>query len=300
MEPTVSVLIPTHNMGKHIATAISSALEQTYPVAEIIVVDDGSTDDTRQVMEQFREDGRVKYFQRDHMGQGKARNLTLELATGEFVAFLDADDLWTKDKLERQMPAFSADQEVGVVYSDVVVMDENASVQYFPKVKRYSGRITQPLFSGNFIPMSSAVARRRALDAAGGFSESLNMGLDYDLWLRVSVVWKFIHVPGPLLLWRSWGGQTCSHNFRGRHDSDAIIRKRFVQEFPGVVSKERIRQTEALSYLRRGINYLSLEGDRAAAALDFVKAIRFEPALVGAWKGLVKCILPQGFYSAGN
>ncbi|WP_303905762.1 glycosyltransferase family A protein [Thiohalomonas denitrificans] len=300
MEPTVSVLIPTHNMGKHIATAILSALEQSYPVSEIVVVDDGSTDDTERVMEQFKDDDRVRYLRRDRMGQGKARNLTLEVARSEFVAFLDADDLWTRDKLERQIPAFLTDHKVGVVYSDVVVMDEKGSVQYFPKIQRYSGCITQPLFSGNFIPMSSAVARRRSLEAVGGFSESLSMGLDYDLWLRVSAVWKFVHVPEPLLLWRSWDGQTCSHNFKGRHDSDAVIRSRFLEEFPGMVSKKRIRKTEALSYLGRGINYLSLEGNRTAAALDFVKAIRFEPSLMGAWKGLAKCLLPHGFCSAGN
>ncbi len=292
MDKSVSVVIPTHNMEKHIAAAVTSALEQTYPITEVVVVDDGSTDGTPQVMKQFEEDERVKYFRRSRMGQGRARNLTLQLAESDFVAFLDADDLWDREKLEKQIPLFDGDPNIGVVYSDAVVMAENGEVVSRPEIRRYSGNITRRLFEGNFIPMSSAVGRKRCLDSVGGFSESLNMGLDYDLWLRVSAVCTFVYVPEPLMMWRRWEGQTCSNNFKGRHESDLTIRKRFVEQFPRIVPEKLIRRTEAMSYLQRGINYFHLERNRVAAAMDFLTALRRQPGLTGAWKGLVKCILP--------
>ena len=122
--PKVSVVIPTYQHAHFVAQAISSVLSQTYCDLEVIVVDDGSTDDTQEIVAGFGEQIRVVQHEKNS-GLSAARNTGIQLSRGEYVAFLDADDIWLPEKLEKQIPLFERDESVGLVSSDMFFLDED-------------------------------------------------------------------------------------------------------------------------------------------------------------------------------
>jgi glycosyltransferase involved in cell wall biosynthesis len=183
----VSVVIPAHNAAHVVAEAIQSALDQTQPPREIIVVDDGSSDGTGDVVKRFGE--RVQYVRQPSGGPASARNRGIMEAEGEAIAFLDADDLWLPMKLERQVPVLTVDEGCVFTYSDCKIIDgAGGCVPSFlrQKTRVGTGWIVQNLLEENFIATSSVLARRRAVLDAGGFDESLRSVEDRDLWLRLA------------------------------------------------------------------------------------------------------------------
>jgi glycosyltransferase involved in cell wall biosynthesis len=126
-EDLVSVVIATYNMGHYLREAVESVLTQTYPNVEVQIVDDGSTDETPQIIQQWVGNPRVRSCRQVNAGQASAKNRAVELSRGRFVAFLDADDAWNPDKLAQQMPLFRGRPELGIVYSDYQCMDAGLS-----------------------------------------------------------------------------------------------------------------------------------------------------------------------------
>ena len=210
----VSVVIATYNMARYLPEAVDSVLaQQKWDNLEVVIVDDGSEDDTEDRMVRYSNDPRVRYIRTENRGQPKAKNRGIAEARGEFIAFCDADDIWQPDKLARQMPEFR-DKDVGVVYSEVAyINDQGFSLPKEPSTDRESGWVTSHLVIKNFIPFGTAVMRRACIDRHGGFDENLPMGIDWDLWLRFSVAWKFMYVPEVTYLYRIWPGQM-SKNYR--------------------------------------------------------------------------------------
>src|SRR5262245_54352300 len=125
MTPAVSVIIATYNYGRFLAGALVSALGQTFRDLEVLVIDDGSTDDTGEAVRPYLADPRVRYHRTEHVGQSAAKDLGVRLARAPLVAFLDADDVWLPHKLERQVALFGADPGLGVVYTRRLLIDEN-------------------------------------------------------------------------------------------------------------------------------------------------------------------------------
>src|SRR3970040_1746291 len=139
----VSVVIATYNMGNYIESAIDSILKQSYQNFELIVVDDGSVDDTEQRMVAYGDNAKIKYIKQENQGQPKAKNRGLKETTGAYVAFCDADDLWAPNKLELQLPLFKDHPEVGVVYSEVSYIDDKGNpLDKEQPYERYSGNVT--------------------------------------------------------------------------------------------------------------------------------------------------------------
>src|SRR6187549_1277148 len=165
-KPKVSVVMTCYKYAQYLPHAIESVLEQTYENVEVIMVNDGSPDNTDEVMQRYLSDARVKYLKQPNSGQTVAKNNGIRAATGDFIAFLDADDIWRRDKLAKQMPLFDA-SEVGIVYSTMEFIDDaGAKVPYeaSPLSKPRSGKITEALFVDNIVPFSAAVARRECFD----------------------------------------------------------------------------------------------------------------------------------------
>src|SRR3569833_3098304 len=181
--PLVSVVVATYNMGMYLPAAVASILAQTRQPVEVCIVDDGSEDDTPELMAVLARDRRVVAIRQVNGGQAKAKNRGIRAATGEFVAFLDADDLWMADKLERQLPLFERNRAVAVVYSEYDCMDSQDRPIAKTPTSMHRGRVSAPLLIENFVCFPSAVVRRDVLVQAGGFDESLRMGIDYGLWL---------------------------------------------------------------------------------------------------------------------
>lgn len=189
MNKLVSVVIPTYNSGLYIKEAVDSVLRQSYKNFEIIVVDDGSIDDTKSILSQYIKTGKIKYLFQENKGPAVARNSGIKHSKGEFVAFLDADDIWQDDKLEKQLPLFS-DTDVSLVYSDTLFFGDFFSFKSHLEMagKFYRGKALTFLIKNNFIPTSSVVIRRSILEKIGHFNESvkLEVGEDYELWLRIA------------------------------------------------------------------------------------------------------------------
>ena len=204
MQPTISVVIATYNYGRYLAGAIASVLGQTFTDYEVIVVNDGSTDDTESVIRPYLSDSRIRYLRTEHVGQPAAKNAGIRDGTGRYVAFLDADDVWLPTKLEKQVAVFErSDPELGVVYCRRGFIDPDG--REFTRDQRTPrrGDVLAPIFHRPFICFSSSVIRRDVLEEVGHFDESIPMSIDYDLWLRIALRYHFDFVDEPLVLYRT-------------------------------------------------------------------------------------------------
>ncbi len=198
--PLVSVILPVYNRAGWVARAVESVLAQTYGHIELLAVDDGSTDETRRVLEGFG--ARVRILEQEHAGAEAARNLGLAHARGELIAFIDSDDVWYADRLSRQVPLFGR-EEVGVVFGNAALIDYRRTPSrrlkrtFFDTVRPGRGRVTEELARGCFVPFSSVLVRRELLAGAGGFTSG-RVAADYVKWVELSVACEFDYVEAPV------------------------------------------------------------------------------------------------------
>ena len=289
-EELVSVVIASYNMGHYLRVAVQSALAQSYANIEVQVVDDGSTDDTPQLLERLAADPRLRWHRQANAGQARAKNKGLELSRGRFVAFLDADDAWNPEKLALQMPLFRGRPELGVVYSDYQCMDGDGRPLVKGVTPMRRGWVTGPLLIENFVCYSAGVVRRECLQRHGGFDETLGMGIDYDLWLRLSAHWQFDFVPQSTVRYRIWAGQM-SKNYRKRYASAIRIMNAFLQSNPGVVNHAVVREAWAHTYAGRGDSTLWHERDHMAALRDYWRALRYAPWSRSVWRSILRSLV---------
>jgi len=286
----VSVVIATYNMGRYLPQAVQSVLGQSYANLDLQIVDDGSTDDTPSMLRRWDGHPRVRIHSQANAGKARAMNQGVALSGGSFIAFLDADDVWLPEKLSRQMPLFAARPAVGVVYSDYERMDgEEAPLPKGP-THLHRGRVSGPLLIENFVPYSTGVVRRECFERIGGFDETLRMGLDYDLWLRLSVHCQFDFIPVPTARYRIWAGQM-SKNHRQRYKSGIRSMQNFLERNPGAVDQALVRSAWAHTYTGRGNVMLWREKDRRAALRDYLRALSFRPAYWPAWRALLRSLV---------
>lgn len=285
--PLVSVVIATYNMAKYLGEAVESVLSQTYTNVEIIIVDDGSTDDTSALVTRWANDRRVRCIRQRNLGQSRAKNQGISLAAGEYVAFLDADDRWTPRKLEQQIVLFNEHPDVAVVYSDKQLIDEYGDKLKGGEAKCPQGRITSDLLVDNYVNFGSAVVRREVLEEFGGFDETLPMSIDYDLWLRISTVYEFRCVEEPLLEYRIWSGQM-SHKTLERSDCVlAILDKLELQNSP-VISAKSLAGARSSTYVTRAYGQLAAGNGYLCALSEVGRALFLDPFSRRAWKCAVK------------
>ena len=182
-------------MHRFIGQALESVLRQTYQDYEIVVVDDGSTDGTRDIVSQFQSDKLVRYLYQDNRGPSAARNAGIRESRGQFIAFLDADDLWLPQKLERQMQAFETHPDVDVVYCDFNCIDDNGNlVPNNWDVGTRCMSLYEALMYGNVVAGSdsSVLVRAKCFAEVGVFDEELLACEDLDMWRRLALAHKFL------------------------------------------------------------------------------------------------------------
>jgi glycosyltransferase involved in cell wall biosynthesis len=200
--PKVSVIIPTYNRGKIIGRSIHSVVNQTFQDIEIIIVDDCSSDNTRDVVAGFK-DPRIKYIRHDvNKGGAAARNTGINEALGEFIAFQDSDDEWVLEKLEKQMRVMSmSSDDVGIVYSSYLLVKNN-HVSFVPSNEEVStdGDVLFQLLKKNVVGTPTVVIRKICFEKLGLFDESLPRYQDWDLFIRFAKMFKFRFVDEPLLI----------------------------------------------------------------------------------------------------
>ncbi len=215
--PKISVIIPTYNCAEYLPGAIDSVLNQSFRDFEIIIVDDGSIDNTKSVVANYihSHPDKIKYFYQSNSGVAATRNMGIRESKGDYIAFLDSDDIWLPNKLELQTKALDANPDIALVYSDTEMFDGNITIRkslcrsnYHPKNSfRWKifqapfddgtiikGNIFQDLLSGNLIAVSSVMVRKECLDSVRNFDSNFKTVEDFELWLRISERYPVIFI----------------------------------------------------------------------------------------------------------
>lgn len=287
----ISVIITCYNYGKYLPICIESVIEQTYNDIEIIIVNDGSIDDTEAVVMPYLDNNKFKYIYQDNQGQARAKNVGIANSKGDYIAFLDADDLWHPDKLAKQINCFK-NSNVGVVFSRSRYIDEDGHALNHDLTSRYlqprRGLVTDWLFIDNFVQFSSSVVKKECFDNLGTFDESLNMGIDWDLWLRISTKYEFDYVDERLLFYRMGHSGQMSKNLLERHRCSDRIMNKFLDKYGDLVPRDIINTAMAYTYCNRGEYYRQI--DRWKSTLFFLKSLRANSNFM-AYKGILKNII---------
>ena len=228
--PKVSVIIPTYNRGNFILSAIESVLAQNYRNFEIIVVDDGSTDDTQIQLKKFTD--KIKYFYQPNQGISSARNTGIRFAQGEYIAFLDSDDLWLGDKLMIQTQILDSDPSLALTYASMLIFDEKGHY-HGRKPSKISGSNFQELIEkGGHFPTSTVMIRKRCFKRAGLFDENLSLLEDFDMWLRISRLYRIGPiVEQPLGIYR-WHEYNIILDEQNMYESQIKLYQKILKQFP--------------------------------------------------------------------
>ncbi len=200
--PKVSVVIPTYNRGRYISSTIDSVLRQTFNDLEVIVVDDGSTDDTRDQLEKYN--SRIKVIHQKNSERAFSRNTGVANSTGKYIAFLDSDDLWLEDKLEKQVEILDESPDTVLVFGQSQRINaENERIETAKRqTKGESGNVFEKLLLRNFIVSATPLLRREGFETTSGFQTQYIPYEDWEFWLRFSLLGKFHFIPEPLAKYR--------------------------------------------------------------------------------------------------
>ncbi|MGB3405557.1 MAG: glycosyltransferase [Microcoleaceae cyanobacterium] len=227
----ISIIIPVYNGEKTIQETIFSILNQTYQHFEIIIINDGSTDSTLEVISSIP-NPQIKVFSYPNSGVSASRNRGIALASGEYISFIDADDLWTPDKLEAQLNALQKHPQAAVAYSWTDWIDESGQVISSGGHHQFSGDVYKHLFLGDFVEGGSNVLiRKSALDKVGVFDESINFSEDWELWLRLAAQYQYIVIPRTQILYRI-SHQSASFNVLQMEKSSLQVIQKAIDNSP--------------------------------------------------------------------
>ena len=288
--PKVSVIIPTYNRGYIVREAIDSVLSQTVRDIELLVVDDGSTDNTRQIVEEVN-DARVKYFYKENGGVSSARNAGISYAEGTYVAFLDSDDLWPKEFLEVTSSVLDSDDSYGLAYTATVQKYKDGREKVDNIEHCVSGWVTKDLFEHSTIWPMAVLIHKSILDGFW-FDEYLKVCDDNDAFLRLSTKARFIFVPSTRIIRRF---SSDSHSNAAYTDSSyvrALSLERFYFRLGGDKFVSRATAIKKIShcYRRAGERYRK-KGYKKAAIGFFRKAVMYNPFDLRLYIGLCRSIL---------
>ena len=197
----VSVIIPVYNGERYISEAIDSVLNQTYKDLEIIVVNDGSTDNTVEILKEY--DDKIRCKSQGNKGQASAINEGIKMAKGKYIAYLDADDVCLPERFENQVKYLEEHPNVGLVYSDCYQIDENGKIQRIIKSQPHDNFV---LLQKNYVPRSAVMHKRECLDEVGLFDERITGSDDWDMWIRISEKFEMGYIGKPLVKHRVHGG----------------------------------------------------------------------------------------------
>jgi glycosyltransferase involved in cell wall biosynthesis len=288
--PAVSVVIPTYNYGRFLPRALASVLSQTFQDFEVLIIDDGSTDITAEVVRPNLADPRIHYRRLTNGGPSRARNVGIARARASLVAFLDADDTWLPAKLEKQVALFRRDPSLGVVYTARQLVDEAGHELEWHEPAQHRGRVLEALLGGNFICLTSCMVRRQVFELVGTFDEGLCQAEDYDLWLRAAEHFRFDYVATPLVRYRV-GHASLSRNLDERLRSVVFILRRFAERRRGRAPLALVRAKLAGIYSDYALTVR--DRSRLRALPWYWRALQASPRHGPAWVGLGSLLLPE-------
>jgi len=250
----ISVIIPTYNRGEVLERAIKSVLAQTYKNYELIVVDDGSTDNTHSILRKYKD--KIRFYSKLHGGVSSSRNFGLEKAEGTWVAFLDSDDYWLPEKLERQMEFLQKNPDILVVQTDEKWIRNGVPVNPMKKHRKYSGWIFEQCLPLCIVSPSAVMIHQLVFNDVGVFDEDLPVCEDYDLWLRISLKYQIALLPEKLIVKTGGHSDQLSRQYWGMDryrvvSMEKILKKGLTPEQQEMVLKEIVRKLTVLETGRR-------------------------------------------------
>jgi len=287
------VVIPCLNDAAYIREALDSVFGQTLPPEEIIVADGGSTDGTADILNSYR--GRLTWFRQEGKGVSAAKNQAVARTRGEYIAFLDADDLWYPEKLERQTALLDRCPEYGFCSSDVDFFDESGVFIHGAigtEKQPRSGYVFDELFVNNFISSATIMLRRFCFDRVGGFDENIRFAEDTEMWLRVAKEFRLGYIPEVLAAYRVRRSSR-SFQFAEHYRSLGGTFDRFLGKYPDYFKARPglMRNARYNLYRRWGYRHFEVGEYRRARGL-FLRALRRRPSAGMIWKYLAASLLP--------
>jgi len=279
--PVISVVMPCYNEAKRISGAVQSVFEQTFRDLELIVVDDGSRDDSLQVIAALaKRYPRLKYFSQENRGPGPARNLGLRQASGEYIAFLDADDAWHPQCLERLHATLSRHPDAALTYCgwQNLGVPENRGKPFIPPDYERPDKI-EVMLRGCRWPIHAALTRKASIDAIGGFDEQWSTSMDYDLWLNLASFHEIVLTPEVLAYYHHHEGEQITKNRLRIAINHTRIQQHFLDAHPEVIEhlgKGRVRRILMDELLQRAyVSYWDRDLDTAHVLFRKMLGARF-------------------------
>lgn len=289
--PLVSVIMPVYNAERTLSQSVDSVLVQTFKDFELIIVNDGSTDSTGEILNKLS-DERINIISIQNSGPSAARNEGIRFAKGKYLSFIDSDDLWTKDKLEKQYTKLRNQPECDVVYSWTIFIDENGRYIHPLKPVRYQGNVYEKMLINNFVGSGSNIlVTRRSIESSGYFNPDLKYGEEWELLIRLSKNYKFTVVDEYQIFYRQNPNSLSSSVTDMEKDSLKVIDFAYSNapdEFLKLKSKSIACLNSYLSYL-----YLSRRNCvqwNKHAIYTYIKAVKTHPAMLLSINGVLKLI----------
>jgi glycosyltransferase involved in cell wall biosynthesis len=300
MNPTVSVIMPMYNARQHVAASVRSVLDQTLQSIEVIVVDDGSTDDSQDEVRQAR-DSRVTLLRQDNRGVSAARNLGLSHARGECIAFLDADDTWDAGCLEQLHEALIKQPDAAIAYCgwQNLGLPGGRGQPYVPPDYEAEGKLEAMLEDCPW-PIHAALTRTSAVRTAGGFDERFANGEDYGMWLKIACHNTIVRVPRVLAFYHHHTGTQASRNAVRAAVEAWQIQREFLERHPAVlqaIGRRRAMQLVNGGLLRRGFECYWRRDLREARQI-FRRVMRTGYGGHRDWKYMLPALLPYRLHAA--
>jgi glycosyltransferase involved in cell wall biosynthesis len=294
--PKVSVVIPVYNGDRFVAGAIESGLAQTYRNFELVIVNDGSTDESREKILPYFDLPNVRYIEQQNKGVAAARNAAIRNATGELIAFLDQDDLWLPDKLELQVSYLQYHPNVPLVHANVACIDDAGQEVDFHWDTQVEGMCFRELFARNRIAVLTVLVRKDCLQEVGPLNEKLSGVDDYELWLRIARRFPIGHMDDVVAHYRFHDRNVSRDSFDMTFRDLGAIQS-IVDNFPDVyetLGARIVKQRLAQLHFELGGWYMWKSHDFARAKRHFYEAIKLRPMHIPSFRRFLWCALSPG------
>ena len=299
MSPLISIVIPSYNRASLIIDAIESCVGQTYRPLEVIVVDDGSTDNSVEKIEQwnnsnFNNDFSLKLLKQENQGGNVARNNGIKNAKGSFVAFLDSDDLWERSKLEKQIIFLLEDSSVGAVYCGLRQIDIDSGKLLSDSERLYAEGyiLSQILVKDVTAPTSAYLVRKKVFQDVGYFDDTLKARQDWDMWIRISEKFKVRAVHENLMDLRHHCGTRTATNPDNEIQAYIAIRNKYSHLLKQQGFKIK-RSAAANFYKRLGRVYFHYKNSRFIAIFYYFRSLIADPTDFDTWAASIGIFMPK-------
>ncbi len=288
--PAVSVVIPAYNVQRFIRQTLDSVLAQTYRDFEVLVIDDGSTDGTAEIATDYGEPVRV--LRQENAGPSAARNHGIREARGDFVAFLDADDLWRPEKLAEQMPLFDAAGRVGLVYCRFQRIDAEGQPLPTEPWPTPTGEVYYRMLERSYVPASTPVVRAACFERAGTFPADMSWAEDWLLWIRIARHYQFACADPVLVEHRETAGGLWSQTDNAQAGVIRVL-ERTARESDDPYTRSICRRIIGNAPRQFAINLLRA-GRWSAGRRALLSALIRRPLDATGWAWLAISIVPAG------